>query len=94
MKAWYRYQRAGIERPKPKGFTLEALVAQYQDADAPTYAERFVNFLDNLWKDCGPSLEKGIFPSVPDPGIPGENLRLRFTEDEAKEFAEVVKASL
>lgn len=94
VKAWYRYQRTGVERPKPKGFTLEALVAQYQDADAPTYAERFVNFLDNLWGDCGAAMEKGIFPVVPDPGVPGENLRLSFTEDETKEFAEVVKASL
>lgn len=94
VKAWYRYQREGVERPKPKGFTLEALVAQYQDADAPTYAERFVNFLDNLWKDCSRSLEKGVFPDVPDPGIPGENLRLSFTEDEVQAFAEVVKTTL
>ncbi len=94
VKAWYRYKCDGVERPKPKGFTLEALVAQYQDADAPTYAERFVNFLDNLWLACGHSLEIGIFPTVPDPGIPGENLRLRFTEDEVKEFADIVKTTL
>jgi hypothetical protein len=83
-----------IERPKPKGFTLEALVATYQDSDAPSYAEAFVNFLNNLHRDCGASLTNGVFPTVDDPGLPGQTLKVRFTEDEAKLFGEVVRLNL
>lgn len=97
VKAWCRYQMRtlrNIERPKPKGFTLEALVATYQDSDAPSYAEAFVNFLNNLHLDCGASLAKGVFPTVDDPGLPGQTLKVRFTEDEAKLFGEVVRLNL
>ena len=94
VKAWYRYQRLGTERPKPKGFTVEALVAQYQDADAPSYGEAFVNFLSNLDNACGSSLAKGTLPDVADPGVVGATLHLTFTTDEVKQFGKVVKASL
>lgn len=97
VKAWYRYQakeKRGLERPKPKGFTLEVLVANYQDPDAPTYAEAFVNFLQNLMNACGTLLKFGIFPQVPDPGLPGECLKVTFEPDEAKLFAEIVEESL
>lgn len=97
VKAWYRYQakeKRGVERPKPKGFTLEVLVADYQDPDAPTYAEAFVGFLRNLLGACGAQLKLGTFPPVPDPGLPGEYLRLTFTPDEAMLFAEIVEESL
>jgi hypothetical protein len=94
VKAWYRYQLRDVERPKPKGFTLEALVAHYQDADAPSYAEAFVNFLTNLDEDCGDGLARGIFPEVPDPGLTGEVVKVSFTADEAKRFGEVVRTSL
>ncbi len=97
VKAWYRYQakeKREIERPKPKGFTLEVLVANHQDPDAPTYAEAFVNFLQNLINACGTSLKLGIFPQVPDPGLPGECLKVTFEPDEAKLFAEIVEESL
>ncbi|MBD2097406.1 hypothetical protein H6F90_20110 [Trichocoleus sp. FACHB-591] len=97
VKAWYRYQMRtlrNIEQPKPKGFTLEALVATYQDSDAPSYAEAFVNFLNNLHRDCGASLINGVFPTVDDPGLPGQTLKVRFTEDEAKQFGEVIRINL
>ncbi len=94
VKAWYRYQLRDVERPKPKGFTLEALVAHYQDADAPSYAEAFVNFLTKLDEDCGDDLARGIFPEIPDPGLPDEVVKVSFTSDEAKRFGEVVRASL
>jgi hypothetical protein len=69
-------------------------VATYQDTDAPSYAEAFVNFLNNLHLDCGASLTKGVFPTVDDPGLPGQTLKVRFTEDEAKLFGEVVRLNL
>ncbi len=94
VKAWYRYQRSGTERPKPKGFTLETLVAQYQDADAPSYGEAFVNFLSNLDSACGASFEQGTFPAVNDPGVSGGTLHLTFTADEVKQFGKVLKSSL
>jgi hypothetical protein len=97
VKAWYRYQAHtlhGIERPKPKGFTLEALVAQYHDPDAPSYAEAFVTFLTNLWDACGADLTRGVFPSVPDFGRNGEQIALRMTAAEARAFGEIVAASL
>lgn len=97
VKAWYRYQakeRRQIERPKPKGFTLEALVAQYQDADAPTYAEAFVNFLSNLVYNCGFAFDEGIFPDILDPGIPNQSLKLTFSEEEARLFGVIVRESL
>ena len=94
VKNWYRYQRRGVERPKPKGFTLEALVAQHQDPNAPSYAEAFVAFLSNYWEAAGAKLEQGIFPDVPDPGIAGKFLTVTFSPEEAKEFGQIVRASL
>src|SRR5690606_22127017 len=78
----------------PKGFTLEVLVANFQDADAPTYAEAFINFLQNLINNCGSLLRLGIFPQIPDPGLQGEYIKLTFEPDEAKLFAEIVEESL
>jgi Second Messenger Oligonucleotide or Dinucleotide Synthetase domain len=97
VKAWYRCQAhtlRGIERPKPKGFTLEALVAQYHDPDAPSYAEAFVTFLTNLWDACGADLTRGVFPFVPDFGRNGEQIALRMTATEARAFGAIVEASL
>ncbi len=97
VKAWYRYQLddlRGVVRPKPKGFTLEALVAHYQDADAPSYAEAFVNFLANLDDDRSAALARGTFPDVPDPGFPGKNVKVRFEPEEAKLFGAVIKEAL
>ncbi|MCC6602132.1 MAG: hypothetical protein IT327_02920 [Anaerolineae bacterium] len=97
VKAWYRYQakqKRNIERPKPKGFTLEALVATYQDPDSPSYAEAFTNFLQNLMDTCGPLLKKGVFPQVPNPGLPKEYLKLTFETDEVALFREIVEESL
>lgn len=94
VKSWYKYQCRGQERPKPKGFTLESLVAQYQEPDSPSYAEAFVGFLSSYWAACGERLKRGIFPPVPDPGMPGEFLALTFSVDEAKAFGAIVEASL
>lgn len=97
VKAWYRYQakeKRNIERPKPKGFTLETLVANYQDPDAPTYAEAFINFLQNLLDSCGSEFKCGIFPKVPDPGLPNEYLKVTFEPDEVLLFAEIIEESL
>lgn len=97
IKAWYRYQAhelRNVERPKPKGFTLEALVAKYQDPDAPSYAEAFVTFLDNLWRDAGHQLQKGVFPDLADPGMPGKTLKLTFDPEEVKLFTKIVIESL
>ena len=41
-----------------------------------------------------PSLKSGQFPNVPDPGVPGECIKVTFSEDEAKLFAEIVEESL
>lgn len=97
VKAWFRYQAKEvrkIERPKPKGFTLEVLVANYQDPDAPTYAEAFVKFLENLLNDCGTELRRGSFPSIPDPGLPDGILKVTVEPDEAKLFAQIIEESL
>lgn len=97
VKAWYRYQakeKREIDRPKPKGFMLEVLVAKYQDSDAPTYAEAFVSFLENFMADCGSQLRQGLFPDIPDPGIAGESIKATFEPYEAQLFAEIVDESL
>jgi len=94
VKNWYRYQCRDEKRPKPKGFTLEALVAQYQDAAAPSYAEAFVDFLSNYWNAAKKDLQKGVFPAVNDPGRPGEILTVTFSTEEAKAFGVIVESSL
>jgi len=97
IKAWYRHQAhtlRGVERPKPKGFTLEAVVAQYQDPDAPGYAEAFVTFLSNVWDACGADLTRSVFPAVPDFGRPGQTIALRMTPTEAQAFGAIVQDSL
>ena len=93
VKAWYRYQMRDVERPKPKGFVLETLVGLHQDPDAPSYAEAFVNFLANLEAQAGDQLAQGSFPTIEDPSLPGEILKLTISEDEARRFGEVVKSS-
>ena len=56
--------------------------------------QSLLSFLANIERDCGALLAQGIFPSVPDLGIPGQSLRLTITSDEAKRFGDVVKGSL
>ncbi len=94
VKAWFRFQTAGIERPKPKGFTLEALVFELQDTDAPSYAEAFVHFLEQLDSRYGMSLAAGNFPRVKDPSRPGVEVRVRVSPEEAKRFGKIVRTSL
>lgn len=97
VKAWYCHQLRelrGVERPKPKGFTLEALVARYQDVDAPSYADAFVNFLANLHHATGSAMARGEFPDVPDPGLPGETVKVRLTPAEVKAFGTLVAETL
>jgi hypothetical protein len=94
VRVWYRFQLREVERPKPKGFTLEALVLQYQDPDAPSYAEAFVRFLDALHRAHGAALARGTFPEVPDPGMPGQSLKVRVSGEEAQRFGQVVADSL
>jgi hypothetical protein len=97
VKAWYCHQARtlrGVERPKPKGFTIEALVAQYQDPDAPSYAEEGDECLFNLWDACGADLTRGVFPAVPDFGRPNRTIALRMTPAEARAFGAIVQDSL
>lgn len=94
VKAWHRYQNSTEDRPKPKGFTLEALVAAYQDPDAPSFAEQFVRFLDNLSRDCGSLMELGIFPSVPDPAVPVRPITLTMSDEETKQFSQLLATTL
>lgn len=94
VKAWHRFQRGDEVRPKPKGFTLEALVIQHHDPDAPSYAEAFISFLENLDNTSGHLLENGTFPTVPDPGRAGNVLKLSVSESEAKKFGKICRDSL
>lgn len=93
VKAWHCHHAVG-ERPKPKGFTLEALVRKYWDADAPSYGEGFVKFLERFDSARGGQLEVGQFPAVEDPGIPGTMISLNVSEEEAKRFGKTVRRSL
>jgi hypothetical protein len=97
VKSWFKFQAAQkrkIERPQPKGFTLEAMVAQYQDPDAPTYAEAFIHFLRNILNSCGDELRQGEFPQVRDPGLPNEFIKLTLDSDEVGTFLEIIEESL
>lgn len=94
VKAWYKFQAQGIERPKPKGFTLEALLLQHQDQDAPSYAEAFVAFLEKIDSTYGAQLSEGKFPDIADPAGTGGILKLNISGEKAKRFGKIVKESI
>jgi hypothetical protein len=70
------------------------MVAVYWDSDAPSYADAFIAFLQNVHQNCGAMLARGAFPAVPDPGRPSQCLGLNISAQEAKDFGRMVDETL
>ncbi len=83
FKWWWQENHSVYKRPK--GYILECIAGTCFDADAESHAEGFVNLLKGVKKKYKGHIEKKKVPSIPDPGISGNNVahRLKFEEFEA-----------
>lgn len=94
-KWWWRYQCSVLipqaERPKPKGFWIECLVAENFDPNQKTWAGHFIALLQNIVNKY--SAIQSV-PELQDPGLPNETIKTNMTLDEIKFFIGVLEDSL
>lgn len=70
---WYRREHPTSSK-KPKGLTLEAMVAECMDYKETDYSELFVKTLEMMAEKYGSCKYTGIVPFVSDPAILGNSL--------------------
>jgi hypothetical protein len=94
-KWWWKYQCSvripKTERPKPKGFWIECLVAENFDPSQKTWAEQFISLFQNVQSKY--SSPKSV-PELRDPGLTNETIKTNMTLDEFSFFMEVLEDSL
>lgn len=95
MKWWWKYQcevrQPDIERPKPKGFWVECLTGEMVDPKQNTWAEHFIQVLENIVTNYQGSSE---VPELEDPGLPGETIKTSMTLAEFDVFLDAATDSL
>ncbi len=90
-KWWHRYQFRDIERPKPKGFTLECLVGMHMNFNADSYAEAFISVLEGIQRTY---YRLDQLEDLPDPALAGGTMPTGLTQAEFDAFMETVDESL
>ena len=95
MKWWWKYQcelrQPDVERPKPKGFWIEALTGENYDSNQNDWVDHFIVTLENISEKYSDVTE---VPELQDPGLPEETIKTSMTFDEFQVFMEAVNESL
>lgn len=95
IKWWWKYQCSVLipktERPKPKGFWVECLVAENFDPNQRYWADHFITVLQNISSKYS-NLQS--VPELKDPGLQDETIKTSMTLDEFKFFINTVEDSL
>lgn len=91
VKWWHAYQVGDVERPKPKGFTLECLVGMYMDFDAASYAKAFISVLEGV-QGAYETLDEILY--IPDPALRNVTVPTGLTQAEFDRFMNTVEESL
>jgi len=88
---WYRRQNATISE-KPKGFSLECMVAECMDYNETDYGELFVKMLESIANRYNLSVSAGIVPIIADPAIPGNSVTNDIGLEEFRGFFNKIKS--
>lgn len=95
MKWWWKYQcevrQPDVERPKPKGFWIEALTGETFDRTQSDYADHFIAMLTTI-KALYDNVSEP--PQLRDPGLPGKTIKTNMTLEEFQVFMTAVTESL
>lgn len=88
LKWWRREHLAGLKRPK--GFILEALVAQHMSYTESSYEELFAALLRTVKESYVFTVMLGQVPFIEDPAVSGNNVFSNVAPDEFKQFYDMV----
>jgi hypothetical protein len=95
MKWWWKYQcelvQPDIERPKPKGFWIEALTGETFDKEQTAWANHFISVLENIKSKYSDNEEA---PELVDTGLPQQKIKTNISKTEFKRFMQCVSDSL
>jgi hypothetical protein len=87
---WYRREHP-TKSKKPKGLTLECMVAECMDYKETDYSELFVKTLESMANRYGSCTYTGIVPSISDPAIPGNSVSDDIESDAFIQFCSQLK---
>ncbi len=88
FKAWRRVNPSG---KRPKGFVLEALVAEHAPKGEKHWGEAFTKLLESIYAAYSTSAALGLKPTIHDPGMLGNDILSKVTAAQWKEFIEKVR---
>lgn len=95
MKAWWKYQceerQPDVERPKPKGFWIECLVAQTFNPAQTCWADHFITVLASVTEQYDGLSE---VPKLQDPGLVDQVIHTSMTIEEFGVFIETANECL
>ncbi|AII57428.1 hypothetical protein X792_01225 [Dehalococcoides mccartyi CG1] len=87
---WYRRQHPTNSK-KPKGLTLECMVAECMDYQETDYGELFVKTLENMVRRYDAIVSIGFVPTIQDPAIPGNSVTDDIKYEDFREFFHKIK---
>ena len=85
MLKWWRRENLPHLR-RPKGFILEAMVADLMDYAENSYEELFAKLLERISAEYQWLAATGQVPHLEDPSVPGNNVFSRVKSEEFKRF--------
>lgn len=88
LKWWRREHLSDLKRPK--GFILEALVAQHMSYTEASYEELFAKLLRTVKNSYAFTATLGQVPFIEDPAVSGNNVFSNVEPDEFKQFYDMV----
>lgn len=90
FKWWRRENLPHLRRPK--GFILEAMVAEHMDYKETSYEELFAKLLEKIRDEYEWTVQVGQVPYLKDPSVPSNNVFSRVKPEEFKRFYDMVDA--
>jgi predicted nucleotidyltransferase len=93
MFKWWR--KEAYTTPKhPRSYVLERLAGECVDTSIRDHAENFVSLLQNIVIRYSLYASAGVVPTLPDPGVPANNVARRLSVEDFKRFMKEVEAVL
>lgn len=92
LKWWRRENLCDLKRPK--GFILEALVAEHMSYTETSYEELFANLLRSIKDAYILTVALKQVPFVEDPAVPGNNVFSNVEPGEFKQFYDMVSTAI
>jgi hypothetical protein len=90
MFKWWR-KEAYSNPDHPKGYLLERIAGEVFDQGVRDHAAGFVALLRGIVERYQAFASAGLVPTLPDPGVPSQNVLRRITPEEFSAFIRRVK---